>query len=90
MYLLIEKKKKKPKYICSIFQWNFLLPFGIFTIVIHQKKFKSDFFFPIIFFFFWRKKSNLSLKTRPEGQTEQKKKWQEEQTPSKPLKEKKI
>ena len=32
----------------------------------------------------------MSLKARPEGQTEQSEKWQEEQTPSKPLTEKKI
>ena len=29
----------------------------------------------------------MSLKARPEGQTEQSEKWQEEQTPSKPLAE---
>ena len=32
----------------------------------------------------------MSLKARLEGQTEQSEKWQEEQTPSKPLTEKKI
>ena len=44
----------------------------------------------IFFFFFLRKKSNISIKTRPEGQTEQNEKWQEEQTQSKPLTETKI
>ena len=32
----------------------------------------------------------MSLKARPKGQTKQNEKWQEEQTPSKPLTEKKI
>ena len=45
---------------------------------------------PYIYIFFLRKESNMSLKARPEGQTEQSEKWQEEQTPSKPLTEKKI
>ena len=44
----------------------------------------------VYIYIYLRKESNMSLKARPKGQTEQNEKWQEEQTPSKPLMEKKI
>ena len=39
-----KKKKKNPKCVCTIFQWNFLLPFGIFTMVLLQNILNHIFF----------------------------------------------